>query len=62
MGWYRKTINIPEEDLGKRIMLQFDGIFRNARVWFNGFYMGTEPSGYATPGVRRDGICELRRR
>ena len=48
VGWYRKTINIPEEDLGKRIMLQFDGIFRNARVWFNGFYMGTEPSGYAT--------------
>ena len=29
-------------------MLRFDGIFRNARVWFNGFYMGTEPSGYAT--------------
>lgn len=48
VGWYRKVINIPESDLGKRIMLQFDGIFRDARVWFNGFYMGTEPSGYAT--------------
>ena len=48
VGWYRKTINIPANDLGKHIALQFDGIFRNARVWFNGFYMGTEPSGYAT--------------
>ena len=48
VGWYRKTINIPAEDLGKHIALRFDGIFRDARVWFNGFYMGTEPSGYAT--------------
>ena len=48
VGWYRKTISIPAGDLGKHIALRFDGIFRNARVWFNGFYMGTEPSGYAT--------------
>ncbi len=48
VGWYRKMINIPASDLGKHIALQFDGIFRNAQVWFNGFYMGTEPSGYAT--------------
>ncbi|MBR2773330.1 MAG: beta-galactosidase, partial [Bacteroidales bacterium] len=32
VGWYRKTINIPESDLGKHIALQFDGIFRNATV------------------------------
>ncbi|SFO78780.1 beta-galactosidase GalA [Prevotella sp. tf2-5] len=48
VGWYRKSIHIEKEDLGKQISLQFDGIFRNARVWFNGFYLGTEPSGYAT--------------
>ena len=48
VGWYRKMINIPSEDLGKHIALQFDGIFRNAQVWFNGFWMGVEPSGYAT--------------
>ena len=48
VGWYRKTISIPASDLGKHIALRFDGIFRDARVWFNGFYMGTEPSGYAT--------------
>ena len=48
VGWYRKTLKIGDEDLGKRLMLRFDGIFRNAQVWFNGFYMGTDPSGYAT--------------
>lgn len=48
VGWYRKIISIPSSDFGKHISLRFDGIFRNARVWFNGFYMGTEPSGYAT--------------
>ena len=48
VGWYRKTLTIPADDLGKRLLLRFDGIFRNATVWLNGFYMGTEPSGYAT--------------
>ena len=48
VGWYRKVVDIPASDQGKHISLRFDGIFRNARVWFNGFYMGTEPSGYAT--------------
>ena len=48
VGWYRKILQIGNEDLGKRLMLRFDGIFRSAQVWFNGVYMGTEPSGYAT--------------
>ena len=54
VGWYRKTIRIEElkdgriEELPYRYYLQFDGIFRNAQVWFNGFWMGVEPSGYAT--------------
>lgn len=48
VGWYRKIVNIPSEDIGKHITLQFDGIFRNAQVWFNGFWMGVEPSGYAS--------------
>ena len=48
VGWYRKVLKIGNEDLGKRLILRFDGIFRSAQVWFNGYYMGTEPSGYAT--------------
>lgn len=48
VGWYRKTFSVPQEDKGKFLYLQFDGIFRDARVWLNGFYLGHEPSGYAT--------------
>jgi beta-galactosidase len=47
VGWYRKTVTIPQSDLGKRISVQFDGIYRNAIVWVNGFYLGQEHSGYA---------------
>lgn len=48
VGWYRKEFFVPESDKGKHISLQFDGIFRDARIWVNGFYLGSEPSGYAT--------------
>ncbi|MDE5907076.1 MAG: DUF4982 domain-containing protein, partial [Alistipes sp.] len=47
VGWYRKVFAIPADDLGKHISLRFDGIFRDARVWVNGFYLGNEPDGYA---------------
>lgn len=47
VGWYRKRFDIPASDFGRKISIQFDGIFRNASVWINGFYLGTEPSGYA---------------
>lgn len=46
VGWYRKTFTIPHADKGKRISIAFDGVFRNSIVWVNGFYLGTEPSGY----------------
>lgn len=48
VGWYRKTFSISKEDLGRHISVRFDGIFRDARIWVNGFYLGHEPSGYAT--------------
>ena len=46
VGWYRKVFQIPSEDNGKHIELQFDGIFRDARIWVNGFFVGGEESGY----------------
>lgn len=48
VGWYRKSFHIPAEDLGQHFSLQFDGAFRDSKVWVNGFYLGSEPSGYAT--------------
>lgn len=48
IGWYRKKFFIPASDLGKRIVIEFDGIHRNASLWLNGFYLGTEHSGYSS--------------
>jgi beta-galactosidase len=48
VGWYRKTFQIPKSDLGKRISLEFDGVFRDSIVWVNGHYLGTEQSGYSS--------------
>ena len=52
IGWYRKTITIPAADLGRRISIEFDGVFRDSAVWINGFYLGRQPSGYT--GFRYD--------
>jgi beta-galactosidase len=46
IGWYRKHIIVPIADSGKRIQIQFDGIFRDAKIWINGFYLGNNLSGY----------------
>ena len=48
VGWYRKTFTIPEEDYGKHLWIEFEGIFRDSRIWLNGFYLGHELSGYAS--------------
>jgi beta-galactosidase len=46
VGWYRKTFTVPRSDDGKQVSIAFDAVFRNAVVWINGFYLGTEASGY----------------
>jgi beta-galactosidase len=47
IGWYRRVFDIAAEDAGKRISIEFDGVFRHAMVMFNGHYIGEEFSGYA---------------
>ena len=48
VGWYRKKFNVPESDRGKRILIEFEGIFRDSEVFCNGIYLGHERSGYAS--------------
>jgi len=45
-GWYRRKFDISPADAGKRIQLQFDGIYRNARVFVNGWEAIHNESGY----------------
>jgi beta-galactosidase len=47
IGWYDRTFEIPASDAGRRISIEFDGVFRDATVFLNGFYLGRHLSGYA---------------
>ncbi len=46
IGWYRKHFMVAKADSGQRFQLQFDGIFRDANIWVNGFFLGNNKSGY----------------
>ncbi len=48
VGWYRKRFTVPASDVGRRISIEFDGVFRDSVVWINGHYLGREPSGYSS--------------
>jgi beta-galactosidase len=52
IGWYRKQFTVAKKDSGQRFQLQFDGVFRDANFWLNGFYLGNNKSGYV--GVAYD--------
>ncbi len=52
VGWYRKTFTVPAADRGRRISVEFDGVFRDSTVFINGFYLGRQASGYT--GFRFD--------
>jgi len=46
VGWYRRVFDLPAEDAGKRITLEFDGAYRETMVVFNNFYVGQHSGGY----------------
>ncbi len=46
VGWYRRRFSVPQSDEGKRIWLDFEGVYRNSSVWVNGHKMGLHESGY----------------
>ena len=46
VGWYRRSFRLPEEDRDKRLWLEFDGAFRDSRIFLNGYLIGRHESGY----------------
>jgi beta-galactosidase len=47
IGWYRKKFTLDaQSDTTRRVVITFDGVFRNSQVWVNNFYCGTHFSGY----------------
>ena len=48
VGWYRKTFSAPAGWREKRVSMEFDGVYRDATVYFNGHKLGTHPYGYTS--------------
>lgn len=48
VGWYRKVFSLPDSMKKKRIVIQFDGIYMNSKVYINGHFLGQYPYGYST--------------
>ncbi|MBC2607519.1 beta-galactosidase GalA [Pelagicoccus albus] len=48
IAWYRRSFQLSEEDIGKNIELQFDGIASHCTVWINGTLAHRNFSGYSS--------------
>lgn len=46
IGWYRKSFVVDKSNKGKRIYIDFDGVYHNSEVWINGTSVGKRPYGY----------------
>lgn len=46
-AWYRRHFALSKDDEGKRVRVVFDGIYKNAKIWCNSYYLGCYPYGYS---------------
>ena len=51
IGWYRKSFLLPVNS-GKKVVVEFDGVYMNSEVWINGQFLGRRPYGFI--GFRYD--------
>lgn len=48
IGWYRKTFTTPPQAKGRRVRIEFDGVYMDSNVWFNGRHLGRHPYGFTS--------------
>jgi beta-galactosidase len=46
LAWYRKTFTLPRSMAGKRISIEFDGVYSDADIYLNGQLLGNHPYAY----------------
>lgn len=46
IGWYRRSFTLSQADKGKRLSLQFDGVYRKCQVFLNGYKLIHHEGGY----------------
>ena len=47
VAYYRRAFRLEESMRGKTVTLTFDGVYNNASVWINSYYLGGHPYGYS---------------
>jgi beta-galactosidase len=47
-AWYQKTIDAPEDWRGKKVLIEFEGVYMNAEIWVNENFLGRHPFGYTS--------------
>jgi beta-galactosidase len=48
IGWYRKEFTAPANFKDRLTTVEFDGVYKNSKVWINGQYLGKRPYGYSS--------------
>ena len=46
IGWYRKTINLPQGNANDKVYIYFEGVYNRSKVFVNGRSAGKRPNGY----------------
>ena len=46
MGLYQRVIDAPEAWIGKRVSIEFEGVYQQATIWINGHRLGSHHYGY----------------
>lgn len=46
IAWYRKSFELDQNDILKRIYIYFEGVYRDGEVYINGKSLGIRPEGY----------------
>ena len=51
---YRKSFEVTTEEAGTAIVLEFEGVYRDATVYVNGSVAGQRPYGYSSFSIQVD--------
>jgi beta-galactosidase len=48
MGWYRRHFTLPTGFAGKKVIVQFDGVYHDSKIYLNGTQVGSQRYGYVS--------------
>lgn len=56
-AWYVKDFELSAEEEGKRIAIEFDGIYRDSQIYVNGHFIGRRMSGFISASYDISEVC-----